>query len=96
MDEKDRLYIDITKKEMKATLESGTLKNPMQQYAYIDSVLKNLLMINNPVLNSVAKKYFEDQKAVSAKIELARNEQQKALDEYAQNCKDIYEQIKKL
>lgn len=96
MNEKDRLYIDLTKKEMKNTLEGGTLPDPMQQYAYIDSVIKNLLMLDEPIVNSVAKKYFDDQKQITVRMDMARKDQQKCLDEYAENCKKIYEQIKTL
>lgn len=96
MDESETLYVELVKEEMIGTLESGALREPMQQYQYIDTVLQRLLLLKDPQINSVCKKYFLDQKKIKQDMEKSQKEYQRLLDIYADNCKDIYEEIKKL
>ena len=91
-----KLYVELVKNEMIETLESGSIRDPMQQYKYIDTVLQRFLLLNIENVNKAIVKYFEDQKKVKDDMEKAMAEYQKHLDVYADNCKNIYEEIKKL
>jgi hypothetical protein len=95
MDETDQLYIQLIKQEMIDALESGILK-PEQQYAMVDSVVQRLLRLKDENIVNVVKQYIDDQGTLKTKITTLQKDMEKTMDEYAENVKNMYEQIKKL
>lgn len=96
MKEDDKLYVKLIKNEMENTLQSGALKEPMAQYAYIETVLQKLLLIRDKTLTENIKDYFTDQEKLNKKIEQHQKELKKLIEEYGENAREMYEEIKKL
>jgi len=95
MNESESLYKKLVKNEMVEALESGQL-NPEQQYAVVDGTLQKLILLNNDEITQAAKIYFDDQTKLKEKITVAQESISKSMDEYGENVKAIYEEIKKL
>lgn len=95
MNENDKLYIKLAKKEMVNALESGEL-NPEQQYAVVNATVHKLLLIKDDGITKTVKQYVEDQDKLDEQVIKAQENIKKLMDEYADNVKGIYENIKEL
>lgn len=96
MDDGKKLFIDRTKKEMKETLESGVMEDATQQYAYVDNIVKQLILVGDIDIVNAANEYFKTQEQIKKEIVEKQKEIQTLMDKYASNSKEIYEEIQKL
>jgi len=96
MDKHMKLFVKMVRDNTVETLESGSITDPMQQYSFIGSQLEKLVLLRNDEITGTIEKYFSVQNALKDKIEGFQKEINKCLDEYAENAKSIYEEIKKL
>lgn len=89
----ERLYIDLLKKDLE---NLGSIQDATKQYAYIENVCKQLLLLNNKELTGKIDKYFEVQQKVKEQVKKLNEDLQELTDKYSKNCTRIYEEIKKL
>jgi hypothetical protein len=90
------IYIDRIKQETIQTLDGGGISDPYEQYAFINSQIQKLLLTNDDRILKTTKKYFEEQDKLMERKKNLDNEVLKIMDEYAENCIEIYKFIKTL
>lgn len=95
MDEHNRLYLDRIKNDLIEVVDSGTTE-PQTTWALVENALTQLYILKDDELTETVKEYFNVQTAIKKKIKQGQKEQEKLAEEYAENVKNIYEEIKKL
>lgn len=84
-------------KLIKADLEKcGLIKEAKSQISFIEENLLKLLMLQDADISKIIEDYFNDQEKIKDEMAKLQKELQKKMDEYVENAKAIYEQIKKL
>jgi len=95
MKENEKLYVEMVKKEMVDALESGQL-DIEQQYAVVNGTVQKLLLIDDGGITKALKQYKNDQDKLEEQVIKIQEETTKLMETYADNVKNIYENIKKL
>lgn len=81
------LFVEIIKTDLRNDMESGML-NPQQQLIAINTALRDLSSVDNPVINKVIEKYRSEQKKQEEIL-------MKAQTIIMENAKNIYEHLMK-
>lgn len=101
MSDINKIIIDYKMNELNNILDSGTIKEAMAQFALVDSCILEIL----PHLTKTKtfETYLIDQLKIKETItELEKDKakisekQSKLINEYGDNARDIYEELKKL
>ena len=92
MEDHQKIYIKLIKKEMNEILNSGSL-NPEQQYKFIEQTSQKLILVNDKTVSKTVNKFIED---LTSLEEDFKKQYQKYLDTKADMCKEMYEAINKL
>lgn len=96
MDDVDKKkFIKIIISNMVEVLESGSLKDPLVQYKFIEDNLIQIACFDDKKINKAILKFFEDRSGLRVLIKDKQGEIQKPMDEYSENVKQIYELVKK-
>ena len=103
MNNSDKLFIGCKKNELINTLDSGMIKEAVQQYALVDDFILDIFRLYDGDKRGTLEKYLEDQNKIKEKIKtegIKKAEIDKKLvgfiEEYGKNARDMYEEIKKL
>lgn len=101
MNKASELYVKQKKEQLIDTLDSGTIKEPIQQYALIDNFVLDILLVHDN--KTELEKYLKLQDDLKTKIKDENKKlekQQKTIaeliNEYGNNAREMYEEIKKL
>lgn len=97
----DRLQIEMRKKNLIDALESGSIDDPLKQYAFVDQFLLDILSFTDKEQTKTIVEYLEAQDKLKDKIKEINNkiiglqeDAHKLLEEFTNNGKNIYEEIK--
>lgn len=96
MNKHEKLYMEMVKNQTVNTLESGGIEDPGLQISFIEDQLQKLILLKDEGFTDNIEKYTGIQNALKEKRKNLIKEVIKCDDEYAENAKNIYEEIKKL
>jgi len=95
MDEHNTLFIERIKNDLIEIVEAGTTE-PQTTWALIDNALTQLILIKDKEITSTIQEYFKEQTNIKKEIKNHQDTQEKLAKKYADNVKNMYEEIKKL
>lgn len=103
MNESDKLFIQCKKSELINVLDSGMIKEAVQQYTLVDNFILDIFRLYDGDKRGILEKYLNDQNKLKDKIKTeGKNKAEldkklvSLIDEYGKNSVDMYEEIKKL
>lgn len=103
MNESDKLFIQCKKDELINVLDSGMIKEAVQQYTLVDNFILDIFRLYDGDKREILEKYLNDQNKLKDKIKTeGKNKAEldkklvSLIDEYGKNSVDLYEEIKKL
>lgn len=103
MNNSDKLFIQCKKNELINTLDSGMVKEAVQQYALVDGFILDVFRLFDKVEYKTFENYLNDQNKLKEQIKAEGTDKEAVdkkivtlIEEYGKNARDMYEEIKKL
>jgi len=96
MDDSKTLFISMLQKKAINKLETGIITKYMDQKDFIEDILLQLVSLKDKKVTESVQRYWKDQQELEKQMDEKGKEQEKLMETYTNNIKEIYEMIKKL
>jgi len=103
MNDSDDLFIKCKKNELINLLDSGMIKEAVQQFALVDGFVLDVFRLFDGDKRIALEKYLHDQNKLKEKIKTEGmvkadldEKLTKLVEEYGKNAQEMYKEIKKL
>jgi len=103
MDETDKLFIKMKKNRLINTLDSGLIKEAVQQYDLVDAFVEDVFRLYDGDKRKGLEDYIHKQNKLKDDIKVEGNKKAdidkiivEKIEQYGKNALEMYEEIKKL